>query len=83
MKCYSCGKIEEIVRTGKEQISDIERIETDLKKYSDEEEKFMPLCQKCLNEWQDGKLKGIEEKWIVEKNKWKYISLEVSRMPLS
>jgi len=43
MKCYNCGKIEDVVRRGKELISDIERIETDLKGYSDEEEKFMPL----------------------------------------
>ncbi|RLI40780.1 hypothetical protein DRO69_12470 [Candidatus Bathyarchaeota archaeon] len=76
MKCYNCNKIEKIVKIGKGLVSDIERIETDLKECSDEEEKFMPLCQKCLKDWQDGKLKGIEEKWISEKNKWEYISLE-------
>lgn len=76
MKCYNCGKIEKIVKMGKELVSDIDGIETDLKKYSEEEEKFMPLCQKCLKDWQDGKVKGIEEKWIAEKNKWEYISLE-------
>lgn len=76
MKCYNCGKIEEVVREGKEVVSDIERIETDLKEYSDEEEKFMPLCRKCLRDWHYDKLKGIEEKWIAEKNKWGYLSLE-------
>ena len=76
MKCYNCDKLEKIVRMGKERVSDIDRIETDLKKYSDEEEKFMPLCQKCLKEWQNGKLKSIQEKWIAEKNKMGYISLE-------
>ena len=76
MKCYNCGKIEEMVEMGIELVSDIDRIEADLKEYSDEEEKFMPLCQKCLKDWQDGKLEGIEEKWISEKNKWKYISIE-------
>lgn len=76
MKCYNCGKIEDVVRRGKELISDIERIETDLKEYSDEEEKFMPLCQDCFRDWQDGKLEDIEEKWIAEKNKWEYIYVE-------
>ena len=76
MKCYNCGRLEEIVKQGKELVSDIERIETDLKEYSDEEEKSMPLCQKCLNDWQMGKLESIEEKWISEQNKWEYISIE-------
>ena len=36
----------------------------------------MPLCQKCLIDWQMGKLESIEEKWISEQNKWEYISIE-------
>jgi len=29
-------------------ISDIEKVEVDLEDYSDEEEKFMPLCSECV-----------------------------------
>lgn len=76
MKCYNCGKTEQIIQMGKELVSDIERIETKLKEYSDDEEKFMPLCQKCLKDWLNGKLENIGKKWIVEKNKWDYISLK-------
>lgn len=75
MKCYNCGKTEQIIQMEKKLVSDIERIETKLKEYSDEEEKFMPLCQKCSEDWSNGKLENIEKKWIVEKNKWDYISL--------
>ncbi len=28
----------------------------------------------CLKDWQEGKLKSIEEKWMSERDKWKYIS---------
>lgn len=38
MKCYNWGKVEEIIEEDKELVSDIDRIETDLKEYSDEEE---------------------------------------------
>jgi len=75
MKCYNCGKLEELKGVEGNRFSDIDRIETEVIVYSDEEEKFMPLCQQCLREWQDGKLPDIESKWIEEQNKWDYISL--------
>jgi len=40
-----------------------------------EEEKFMPLCQKCLKEWESGSLQDIEQKGVSEKIKSDYISL--------
>ena len=75
MKCYNCGKLEELSGDEDNRFSDIDRIETDLLDYSDEEEKFMPLCQQCLREWQDGKLPDIESRWIEEQKKWEYISI--------
>jgi len=33
-------------------------------------------CGKVEKNRQDGKLRDIEERWIAEKNKWNYISLE-------
>ena len=71
-RCYNCGKEEEI----KNGISNIEKIETNLKEYSDKAEKFMPLCEECVKKWAEGKLEGIEEKWIAEKNKSNYSTLE-------
>lgn len=76
MKCYNCEKSEELIRKGKNLFSNIERIETDLKDYSDEEEKFMPLCQECMEKWENGKLGDIEKKWINEEDKQNYISLD-------
>jgi hypothetical protein len=75
MKCFNCGKAEKILRIGKELVSDIHRIETDLKDFYDEEEKFMPLCGACLKRWQQGNLNEIEQKWINEKNKSRYLKL--------
>ena len=75
MKCYNCGKIEELRDIEGNLYSDIDRIETDVVVYSDEEEKFMPLCQKCLKAWEDGMLPDIEARWNEEQNKWDYISL--------
>lgn len=69
-RCYNCGKEEKIT----EGFSDIEKIEVDLKDYSDEEEKFMPLCSECVKKWQNGELKGIEERWKAEENKRSYSS---------
>jgi len=43
MKCYNCGKLEELIGDEGNRFSDIDRIETDVVVYSDEE-KFMPLC---------------------------------------
>ena len=44
MKCYNCGKLEELIGVEGNRVSDIDRIETDVVSYSNEEEKFMPLC---------------------------------------
>jgi len=56
----------------------MDRVETNLTEYSDKEEKFMPLCRKCSEDWEEGKLVDIEEKWISEKEKLKYISIDSS-----
>jgi len=69
-RCYNCGKKEKITKG----FSDIEKIEADLKYCSDEEEKFMPLCSECVKKWQNGELRGIEERWKVEENKRSYSS---------
>ena len=70
-RCYNCGKEEKIT----EGVSDIEKIEVDLKEYSDEEEKYMPLCSVCVKKWENGELEGIEQRWKEEKNKAYYSSL--------
>ena len=75
MKCFNCGKLEELRSDEGNRFSDIERIETEMPVYSDEEEKFMPLCQQCLREWQNEQLPDIEAKWVEELNKWDFISL--------
>lgn len=75
MKCYNCGKPEELIGDEGSRFSDIDRIETEVIVYSNEEEKYMPLCQKCLKEWESGRLADIEQKWVAEKNKSDYISL--------
>ena len=67
--------MEKIVKKAKTQVSDIDRIETDLID-SDEEEKYMPLCQRCLKDWENGKLEAIEKKWINDENRHDYISLD-------
>ena len=46
-RCYNCGKEEKITKG----VSDIEKIEVDLEDYSDEEERFMPLCSECVKKW--------------------------------
>lgn len=70
-RCYNCGKKEKI-RDG---FSDMEKLEVDLKTHSDnEEEKFMPLCGECAKKWQNGELKGIEERWKAEESKRSYSS---------
>ena len=53
---------------------DIEKIEVELEEYSDGEEMFMPLCPECCKKWENGELKGIEDKWKTEKEKGKYSS---------
>ena len=67
--------MEKIVGSSK-RVSDIDRLETDLSDYSDEEEKYMPLCQMCLKDWEAGKLIDIEKKWINDENRQDYISLD-------
>ena len=74
MKCYNCGKPEELIGDEGNRFSDIDRIETDVIVYSSEEEKFMPLCQNCLKEWESGRLADIEQKWVAENNKLDYIT---------
>lgn len=69
-RCYNCGKEEKITKG----VSDIEKIEVDVEDYSDEEEKFMPLCSKCVKKWENGELREIEAKWKVEENKRRYSS---------
>ena len=71
-RCYNCGKEEKIT----EGVSNIEKIEVDVKEYSDEEEKYMPLCSECVKKWENGELEDIEERWKAEKNKAYYSSLE-------
>jgi len=68
-------KPEELAKPGKYEFSDIEQIETDLERYSDEEEKFMSPCQDCLQKWQEGKLEDVEGRWISEKNRIDYVEL--------
>ena len=69
-RCYNCGKEEKIT----EGVSNIEMIEVDLKEYSVEGEKYMPLCSECGKKLEGGGLKGIEERWKAEKNKAYYSS---------
>jgi hypothetical protein len=72
MKCYKCGKKEEITNG----YSNIDRVETDLEYFEDEEEKYMPLCQECVKLWENGELDKIEDKWVGDSNKINFISLE-------
>ena len=72
MKCYNCEKSEEITND----ISNIDRIETDLEIFEDEEEKYMPLCQDCVKLWGNGELDNIESKWISESSKINFIGIE-------
>jgi hypothetical protein len=72
-KCFNCGKIDKLREEDGELVSDFEMVQTDLKRYSSEEEKYMPLCQDCAKLYDSGKLEGIEERWIAEENRREYI----------
>lgn len=72
-KCFNCGKIEELIEKDGELTSEFEMIQTDLRRYSSEEERYIPLCQDCAKLYQSGKLEGIEERWMAEENKREYI----------
>jgi hypothetical protein len=72
-KCFNCGEIEELIEEDGELGSDFEMIQTDLKGYSSEEERYIPLCQDCAKLYQSGKLEGIEERWMAEENRREYI----------
>ncbi len=70
MKCYNCGKLEEIANG----YSNIDMIETD-SLILGEDELYMPLCEDCEKMSRKGELGNIEEKWIQESNKNEYIDL--------
>lgn len=72
-KCFNCGKNEKLIEEDGESGSDFEMVQTDLKRYSSEEERYIPLCQDCAKLFDRGKLKGIEERWMAEENKRQYV----------
>jgi len=75
-RCYNCGK-KEVIADGiidGFKLSDISKVQVELKDYSDEEEMFMPLCGECCEKWENGELKGIKERWKAEENKRNYSS---------
>ncbi len=76
MKCYSCGKEETIRRKGRDRVSDIDRVEVDIEesRISDDEERYMPLCQKCVRKYMTGRMKGIDKKWQEETKRLEFIA---------
>jgi hypothetical protein len=72
-KCYNCGESEIMLKNKQGFYSSIDMIETDFKT-SNENEKYMPLCPKCVKLWEEGELGNIQERWIKEKNKSVYFS---------
>jgi hypothetical protein len=68
MKCYACGKEEEVRRKGRNLVSDIGMVEVGPagRGFTDGEGAYMPLCRKCLRKYRAGRLKGIERRWQAE-----------------
>lgn len=77
MKCYSCGKEERVRRKGGDLVSDIDRVEVEMGEggLRDEEERYMPLCQKCVRKYMAGRLRGIDRKWREEPRRFTFIDL--------
>jgi hypothetical protein len=72
-KCFNCGKIEKLIEENGELVSDFEMVQIVFKGYSSEEERYIPLCPDCFKLYDNGKLEGIEERWIAEENRREYI----------
>ncbi len=76
MRCYACGKEEEVRRKGRGLVSDIEMVEVGPAggSFTDVEEAYMPLCRKCLRKYRAGSLKGIERRWQAEKRRLDFVA---------
>ena len=76
MKCYACGKEEEVRRKGRDLVSDAEMVETGPVGggFTDGDGKYMPLCRKCLRKYRAGRLKGIERRWQAEKRRLDFVA---------